>query len=40
MLRFGGETCAETGYPRTPTPADLDALVRPPQELLELIDRM
>ncbi len=26
MLRFAGETCAEMGHPRTPTPADLDAL--------------
>lgn len=28
MLRFAGETCSEMGYPRTPTPADLDALER------------
>lgn len=28
MLRFAGETCAELGYARTPTPADLDALER------------
>ena len=26
MLRFAGETCAEMGHPRTPTPADLDDL--------------
>ena len=26
MLRFAGETCAEMGYPRAPTPGDLDAL--------------
>jgi phosphoglycolate phosphatase len=26
MLRFAGETCAEMGHPRTPNPADLDAL--------------
>ncbi len=26
MLRFAGEACAEMGYPRTPTTADLDAL--------------
>jgi len=26
MLRFAGETCAEMGYPRKPTAADLDAL--------------
>jgi phosphoglycolate phosphatase len=26
MLRFAGETCAEMGYPREPTAADLDAL--------------
>jgi phosphoglycolate phosphatase len=26
MLRFAGEVCAEMGNPRTPTPADLDAL--------------
>jgi phosphoglycolate phosphatase-like HAD superfamily hydrolase len=26
MLRFAGETCAEMGHPRIPTPADLDAL--------------
>lgn len=26
MLRLAGETCAEMGYPRAPTPADLDAL--------------
>jgi phosphoglycolate phosphatase len=28
MLRFAGETCVEMGYPREPTPADLDALGR------------
>jgi phosphoglycolate phosphatase len=26
MLRFAGETCADMGYPRKPTAADLDAL--------------
>ena len=26
MLRLAGETCAEMGFPRMPTPADLDAL--------------
>jgi phosphoglycolate phosphatase len=26
MLRFAGETCSEMGYPRKPTPADLDVL--------------
>jgi phosphoglycolate phosphatase-like HAD superfamily hydrolase len=26
MLRFAGETCAEMGFPRTPTAADLDSL--------------
>ena len=26
MLRFAGETCAEMGHPRTPTPADLNDL--------------